>query len=284
MSTQFRTRFVGGAASILLGALVAGVSGAVPGQEAKAQGFFGMFFGNPGNSRPSYRDYRSAYAPSQDERFPFPNFSDRPERPSADAGRGSGTSCVRLCDGRHFPLPRAASSAALNPAKVCSALCPAAKTQVFHGSNMDYASASDGTRYADLDNAFVYREKIVPDCSCTGNGPGGLAQIDIESDPTLRAGDVVATASGLAVFKGSQQFPYKTADFTPVSDYGKVNSELRRKLSEIKVDPTATPAAPVQKLAEAADEKPAKPKPRKQRTRAVDNVGYAPMRFDSFFR
>jgi hypothetical protein len=68
------------------------------------------------------------------------------------------------------------------------------------------------------------------------------------------------------VFKGSRGYPYnKTADFTPIDDYGRVNSDLRKKLAEIKVDPTATPATPVQSLASAPDEeKPATAKPRRR--------------------
>jgi hypothetical protein len=171
---------------------------------------------------------------------------------------------VRLCDGRYFPLPRATNGAQLNSAKVCSALCPAAQTQVFNG-HPDHGTAVDGTRYADLANAFVYRDRVAPDCSCTGRGPGGLAQIDVESDPTLRAGDVVATAAGLTVFKGGSQFPYKTADFTPVGSYSKVNSDLRQKLSDLRVDPTATPATPVQTLATSEEtSRTSKPRPRKR--------------------
>lgn len=36
-------------------------------------------------------------------------------------------------------------------------------------------------------------------------------------DKTLRAGDIVATAAGLKVFLGSEQFPYRAKDFAPVS-------------------------------------------------------------------
>jgi hypothetical protein len=230
-------------------ALIAGLFGTVgaPIPSAHAQNFFEALFGGfSGGS------HRRGYAPERDDRYHGPEFNG--ERPTVEA-RGSGTLCVRMCDGRHFPIPRTANGVALNAAKVCSSLCPAAQTKVFNGSKPDHAVASDGARYSDLENAFVYRERVVENCSCTGNGPGGLAQIDIETDPTLRAGDVVATADGLAVFKGSRSYPYKTADFTPVDDYGRVNSDLRKKLASIKVDPTATPATPVQSLASAEDEK-----------------------------
>ena len=36
-------------------------------------------------------------------------------------------------------------------------------------------------------------------CTCGGTGTGGLATIKIEDDPTLRRGDIVASADGLMV-------------------------------------------------------------------------------------
>lgn len=271
---------------VAVGALLVGLVAGIPGpltHEAKAQGLFDALFGgfsdNPrAQARRVYapRVYAPrAYAPaSYHERHAVPDFSNRAPRSERYSAEGSGGSyCVRLCDGRYFPLPRAANGAQLNSAKVCNALCPAAQTQVLSG-HPDDGGASNGTRYADLTNAFVYRDKVVPDCSCTGRGPGGLAQIDVNSDPTLRAGDVVATAAGLAAFKGGSQFPYKTADFTPVESYGKVNSDLRRKLSNLRVDPTATPADPVQTLATAEEPNRAgRPRPRKPRMQATDTSG-----------
>src|SRR2546421_6210458 len=108
---------------------------------------------------------------------------------SGSAGR-SLAYCVRLCDGRYFPMQRHANSTSI---QLCNAFCPAAKTQVFNGSQIDHAVAHNGARYADLDNAFVYREKIVPSCTCNGKDAFGLAKIDVASDPTLRPGDIVAS-------------------------------------------------------------------------------------------
>ena len=184
------------------------------------------------------RSGAEAYAPAQpgfDERYP-PADMPRADRPSADAGIGGGSSahCIRLCDGRHFPVPRSANQVA--PAKMCNAMCPAAQTKVFYGSDPMHSAAADGTRYDDLPMRRSFRQHIVPDCSCTGNGPGGLAQIDVESDPTLRAGGVVATATGLSAFNGSGAYPYNKADFTPVDSYARINGDLKRKLSELKVD------------------------------------------------
>ena len=102
--------------------------------------------------------------------------------------------CVRLCDGRYFPIQRHANA---NPVQLCNAFCPAAKTQVFNGSQIDHAYAGNGARYADIDNAFVYREKIVDNCTCNGKDSFGLARIDISADPTLRQGDIVATGDNV---------------------------------------------------------------------------------------
>lgn len=260
-----------------LGGLVAGVALPIP--STHAQGFFEALFGSLTGG---FRSFGRSYAPAErDPRFGAPDYER--ERPAVEA-RESGTMCVRLCDGRHFPVPRAVNGVALNPAKVCSSLCPAAQTQVFHGSNPAHAVSADGTRYTDLENAFVYRERVVPNCSCTGQGPGGLAQIDIESDPTLRAGDIVATPTGLTIFRGSSAFPYKSADFTPIDSFARVNADLRRKLSTIKVDPTATPATPVQSLANAEEQKPASRPRRRAPPPAEDEVGAASFPPDHWFR
>jgi len=98
--------------------------------------------------------------------------------------------CVRLCDGRYFPMQRNNNATSI---QLCNAFCPAAKTQVFNGSQIDYAVANNGGRYANLENAFVYRQKIVEGCTCNGRDAFGLAKIDVASDPTLKAGDIVAT-------------------------------------------------------------------------------------------
>ena len=165
---------------------------------ASAQGFFDMIFnGDRYASRPS-----RSYAPPQGNAYADPsNPSDRPVyAPSAAApqvshGGGRGVAyCVRLCDGRYFPIQRHANA---NPVQLCNAFCPATKTQVFNGSQIDNAYASNGARYADIDNAFVYREKVVDNCTCNGKDSFGLARIDISADPTLRQGDIVSTGDNV---------------------------------------------------------------------------------------
>lgn len=216
--------------------------------EAAAQSFFSSLFGGSN---------ASAYAPGQSagqSSFFGDLFGARPEPPRVSSGGGQAY-CVRLCDGRYFPLPRA-THAAVSPAKVCDALCPAAKAQVFHGSDPTQSVAADGTRYANLKNALLYRQKLVTDCSCTGEGPGGLARIDLESDPTLRAGDVVVQAEGPAVFNGSAQFPRRSADFTPIRGRSLAALDAKGVLANLRVDETPRRATPVQSLAPSAKDEP----------------------------
>jgi len=127
--------------------------------------------------------------------------------------------CVRLCDGQHFPIEHLSNA---TPVETCRAMCPASKTKVFFGSEIDHAQASDGARYADLDTAFVYRARLVANCTCTGKDPLGLAHFDLSSDPTLRPGDIVSTRSGFVTFTGKRG---QADAFTPI-DSAAVNAEL----------------------------------------------------------
>ena len=107
--------------------------------------------------------------------------------------------------------------------------------------------AQNGTRYADLDNAFAYRDKVVDNCSCNGKDGLGLARADGVSDPTLRPGDIVATEDGLATYNNGGKS--KTAAFTPIKSS---SGEWARRLSEVKV----APAPPVEKIVPVANDEP----------------------------
>ena len=106
---------------------------------------------------------------------------------------------MRTCDGHFFPVQ---AHAGLSAADSCHSFCPASQTRLYSGGGIDHAVAADGSRYADLDNAFVYRKQLVAGCTCNGRDPFGLARMDVNSDPTLRPGDVVATKTGLVAFTG----------------------------------------------------------------------------------
>lgn len=176
---------------------------------ASAQGFFN-WFGGGGNQRQQQRQDlwfgggerrqdswfgQRQYTPQQPSAYndPSATYEERygpATAPSIGGNTGRSVAyCVRLCDGRYFPMVRHANA---NPVQLCSSFCPAAKTQVFNGSQIDYAVGNNGGRYADLENAFVYRKQIVAGCTCNGRDTFGLAPISVANDPTLRPGDIVS--------------------------------------------------------------------------------------------
>jgi hypothetical protein len=146
---------------------------------------------------------------------------------------------VRLCDGHFFPIQRTAAT----PAETCSSFCPASHTKVFSGSSIDRAVARDGGRYADLANAYAYRDRVVPGCTCNGKDAFGLARVQVADDPTLRPGDIVATETGFATYNGNGGRK-RGADFTPI-DASRGQSEWRRQLAKTPIAPTPVPVSVV---------------------------------------
>ena len=228
-------RRVGG---VLLTALMLCLAGSV--QPAAAQSLFEALFGGFRRHAPEPMPRTSSYA---DPLALFGN--QRPGGETSGFGHGM-VYCVRTCDGRYFPLQRHAGS---TPAELCKSFCPAAKTMVFSGSKIDTAVAQNGTRYADLDNAFAYRDKVTDSCSCNGKDGLGVARVEVSGDPTLRPGDIVATNDGLATYTGRS----KTAEFTPISSS---SGEWARRLAEVKVRP-APPSERIEPVAND-DTKPAR--------------------------
>ncbi|HLF24158.1 MAG TPA: DUF2865 domain-containing protein, partial [Burkholderiales bacterium] len=143
------------------------------------------------------------------------------------------TYCVRLCDGRYFPVQRKAANS--SPAMICAAQCPASRTGVFTGSGIDNAVRANGARYANLEGAFLYRDRIVADCSCNGTDPYGLAAVDIHSDPTLQRGDIVVTDTGPVTFVGDQRLPHQAVEFVATKDSRHVSESLRKQLSTLRI-------------------------------------------------
>jgi len=163
--------------------------------------------------------------------------------------------CVRTCDGRYFPLPKNAGGANSTPAKVCSSMCPTAETKIYNGNNIESATSSDGKRYSNLPNAFVYRERLVSSCTCNGKDPGGIAAIEIKNDPTLRPGDIVMTANGPVAFKGSNGTNHRLSDFVPAANSTKLSATTKSKVAGMKAMP------PKQTGTTVASQKPAGVKP-----------------------
>jgi hypothetical protein len=184
--------------AIVLGGVLAAT--AIVATPAEA-GFFDFLFGGPDKGpNPSVSSYAN------------PSVSPGQENVRQDAGStGHGVAfCVRLCDGQHFPLEQRVANA--TPVEACRSMCPASRTKVFYGAEIDNAVAKDGARYADLDSAFVYRKQLVANCTCNGKNAMGLAPYDLPNDPTLRPGDIVATKTGLMAYTGNPAQAY-----TPVT-------------------------------------------------------------------
>lgn len=162
---------------------------------AVAGGFFDALFGGPAPAPYSYPTERPEPAPRS---LPAPKVES-----SATAAATTGRAfCVRLCDGRYYPIGSAAKNS--TPVQMCSAMCPAAKTAVFRGGEIAGATDTNGNRYSKLDQAFAYRKSTVPDCTCNGKDPYGLVSIDLAADPTLRSGDLIATGAGVKPYQGSR--------------------------------------------------------------------------------
>jgi len=261
------------AGTVLCAALAVPLGLALPVSPSSAQGFFDFFWGNRGserrndgwNDRGAERWNEPSRGPANDrsnnareergkeqtnegptrrssresirKRLRAPP-APREERDSASvAGSGGGLAyCVRLCDGRYFPI----QSSGGDPAELCNAFCPATKTKIYSGSAIEDAVSNDGKRYSKLDTAFVYRQKVVDGCSCNGKDSFGLARLDLSKDPTLRAGDIVARDGALMAFKGSKKNTYTAGDFTPIQSYAKGESNLRKHLSDVKVAPATS--------------------------------------------
>ena len=188
---------------------------------ASAQNIFEALFGRLWNS--PVTGYADTNAPLR-----------TPEAPRSEEGIAY---CVRLCDGRYFPIQR---HSGVSPAQTCSSFCPASATKIYNGNGIDHAVAPDGKRYSELDTAFTYRKKIVPGCTCNGRDAFGLVTTPVADDPTLRAGDIVATKAGLMAYSGGANGP----TFTAISTYAGLSADLRRQLTETKIEPAAEESAP----------------------------------------
>ncbi len=202
---------------------------AVVAPRAASAGFFDFLFNQ--SSAPAAQPQANAYA------NPFGSAPPAQALPPIQADGGGGgqyAHCVRMCDGRYFPI---LARSGTPPAQLCQAFCPASATRVFFGSNIDNAMAANGERYSETANAYLYRKQLSPSCTCNGRDPAGLAPVDVSLDTTLRPGDVVATATGLVAYSGSRAGNAQAADFTPVSDYPGLTGSIRAKLTGMKVAP-----------------------------------------------
>jgi Protein of unknown function (DUF2865) len=214
-------KVLGRSAAISLG-LLALAAASTP---VAAEGIFERIFGGIRHAVEAPREPTSISSFAD----PFNNLGGAPQQ-RADTG-GAKSFCVRSCDGHFFPVP---AHAGMSAAESCNAFCPASKTRLYSGAGIDNAVASDGSRYADLANAFVYRKQLVAGCTCNGRDQFGLARMDVKNDPTLRPGDLVATKSGLAAYAGTKN---NVADFTPINAYQGLSKTSRDKLADVRIMP-----------------------------------------------
>ncbi len=204
--------------SVKLAALVGTLAlcALAPAPAAQAEDFFSALFGGFGVGRPHGPEMiRVPYANESEPVGPqnFPSQGDNSGSRVVASG-GSQAFCVRSCDGRYFPLQ---GSDRESRAASCNSFCPASKTDVVYGRNIDDAATTDGKPYSELPNAFRYRNEIVAGCSCNGKDQFGLAPVKVEDDPTLRRGDLVAGADGPMVAGRGADRRGASLNFTPAS-------------------------------------------------------------------
>jgi len=239
---------------ILAAALLCGVGFA---GEAQAQGARTTFFARPSPASPIEGFFSMLFggmraAPPRPA-FNQPSLAPLPElREGGSGGYVAAGFCVRTCDGRYFPLQGRPNGAGDPDALAqCNAFCPAARMAVYTTSDtargIDLAVSRDGAPYSEMPNAYVYRQRLVDGCTCTG-GPriGGLAKIDVMRDPTLKRGDVVMSRDGSRVFAGAGTkvaarsgagggMPYQKADFVTPAQFPELPRDMRARLDELTV-------------------------------------------------
>jgi hypothetical protein len=209
---------------------IAGLALAAAPAPAAAQNLFDFFLN--GARHPAPPPAATAYVDPQTD-----TSATKPADPAPRVETGPAAAyCVRLCDGRFFPIQRSAAT----PIEICNAFCPASRTKIFSGSGIDHAVAHDGTRYTELGTAFAYRDRVVPGCTCNGKDAFGLVNMQPAEDPTLRQGDVVATEAGFVAYSGSHK---RSADFTPINSASGVPADSKRQLAQTRIAPASTPAA-----------------------------------------
>lgn len=134
--------------------------------------------------------------------------------------------CVRTCDGRYFPI---SASDGQSRAASCNNFCPASETKIVYGGNIDSAATDTGRSYAEMPNAYRYRNELVAGCTCNGKDQIGLAPVKVENDPTLRKGDIVAGADGLLVSRSGVDKRGASLNMAPAS------ASIRAKYDRVPV-------------------------------------------------
>jgi hypothetical protein len=200
---------------------------------ASAQGFFDFLFGGF-RQQPAQPQQPNAYPPPPSS---IGRVAPAPLGQESVTDSGGGTNhpvayCVRLCDGKHFPMEHMVNG---TPVETCRAICPYSKTKVFFGTEISDSVAQDCQHYTDLDAAFAYRKQLTTTCTCNGKNAWGLNKLDVNKDPTLRPGDIVSTKEGLMAFTGRTG---TAPGFTPVNP-ATLPDDIRPGSPQLRLPPTA---------------------------------------------
>ncbi|MGI9425479.1 MAG: DUF2865 domain-containing protein, partial [Hyphomicrobiaceae bacterium] len=132
--------------------------------QATAQSFFSDVFGWLTQSKPTPTPEA---APSDN---PFAPSADLDQLQTARSFRRYRTVCVRLCDGYYFPISQATSRRNFyRDAEQCQARC-GGETKLFYTApnapDIKQARDVSGLVYRRMENAFLYRKKLVKGCTC----------------------------------------------------------------------------------------------------------------------
>ena len=222
--------------AVVFAAMLAAAASVTATDAARAQGILDFLFGRQGPQQPETPMHPPPPAAGVGRVAPAPLGRENISEGGGTTGHAVAF-CVRLCDGQHFPLEARVMNA--TPVEACRSMCPASRTKVFYGAEIDNAVAKDGARYGDLDTAYVYRKQLVANCTCNGKNALGLAPYDLPSDPTLRPGDIVATKTGLMAYTGNP-----AQAFTPVT-VSSVATQLNSVTSAKSALNSRGPANPV---------------------------------------
>jgi len=164
---------------------------------ARPRGFFETLFGGPGPAAPQAPDYGATpWGPDQSSTFR--------------------TVCVRTCDGFYFPISfSTVPSKFQDDERQCQQMCPAAEVALFSyrnpGEDVSQAVSSAGKPYAQLPNAFRYRQEFNAACSCKKPGQSWGEALG-PNDPTLERGDIIVTEEKAKALSQPKPEPAKGKD------------------------------------------------------------------------
>ena len=98
---------------------------------------------------------------------------------------------------------------------------------VFHGGRID-TSVSGNTRYADLENAFVYKEKVVDGCTCNGKDAFGLVPLSVLLGPVWKAISPVRTIASAeaSTLSRSRWWAQEFQPFQPIGGVSAIKSPI----------------------------------------------------------